>query len=96
MRGPYPYYGASGVIDSVNGFLFDGTYLLITEDGIPLSRSKDVAFLASGKFWLTTTHTCQGLGGGAATVSQSIRKLCEFTGIRYRDYAAQAYSGRVE
>ena len=51
MRGAYPYYGASGVIDWVNRYLFDGTYLLITEDGVPLSQSKDVAFLVSGKFW---------------------------------------------
>jgi type I restriction enzyme S subunit len=52
MRGPYLYYGASGVIDSVNGYLFDGTYLLITEDGNLLSRSSDIAFVARGKFWV--------------------------------------------
>ena len=63
MRGPYPYYGASGVIDSVNGFLFDGAYLLITEDGVTLSRSKDVAFLASGKFWVNNhAHVVKALG----------------------------------
>ena len=63
MRGPYPYYGASGVIDSVNRYLFDGTYLLITEDGVPLSQSKDIAFLASGKFWVNNhAHVVKTLG----------------------------------
>jgi hypothetical protein len=32
-RGPYPYYGASGIVDYVDGYLFDGLYLLIAEDG---------------------------------------------------------------
>ena len=63
MRGPYPYYGASGVIDWVNRYLFDGTYLLITEDGVPLSQSKDIAFLASGKFWVNNhAHVVKTLG----------------------------------
>ena len=63
MRGPYPYYGASGVIDWVNRYLFDGNYLLITEDGVPLSQSKDIAFLASGKFWVNNhAHVVKTLG----------------------------------
>ena len=63
MRGPYPYYGASGVIDSVDSYLFDGTYLLITEDGVPLSQSKGIAFLASGKFWVNNhAHVVKALG----------------------------------
>ena len=37
--GPYPYYGASGVVDRVDGFLFDGQYLLIAEDGEESSHS---------------------------------------------------------
>lgn len=49
----YDYYGASGVIDKVENFLFDGTYLLIAEDGANLiTRSKPLAFLAHGKFWV--------------------------------------------
>lgn len=31
--GPYPYYGASGIVDYVDGYIFDGEYLLIAEDG---------------------------------------------------------------
>jgi len=53
MQGPYPYYGASGIIDYVNGYLFDGTYLLVAEDGANLlSRTLPVAFQAHGRFWV--------------------------------------------
>jgi type I restriction enzyme, S subunit len=64
-QGPYPYYGASGVIDHVDDFLFDGEYLLIAEDGANLlSRSTPIAFQASGKFWVNNhAHIVQTLGG---------------------------------
>jgi type I restriction enzyme S subunit len=52
-HGDYPYYGASGIIDYIDGFLFDGTYLLVAEDGMNLvTRSKPVAIVASGQFWV--------------------------------------------
>jgi type I restriction enzyme S subunit len=52
-RGPYPYYGASGVVDHVDGYLFDGEYLLIAEDGENLrTRNTPIAFLVHGKFWV--------------------------------------------
>jgi type I restriction enzyme S subunit len=52
-QGTYPYYGASRIIDSVDDFLFDGTYLLIAEDGANLlSRSTPIAFKATGRFWV--------------------------------------------
>ena len=49
----YDYYGASGVIDKVDSYLFDETLLLIGEDGANLlSRSTPIAFLAYGKYWV--------------------------------------------
>ncbi|WP_237480594.1 restriction endonuclease subunit S [Lichenibacterium dinghuense] len=52
-RGTYPYYGASGIIDSIDDFLFDGEYVLIGEDGANLlSRSTPIAFLAKDRFWV--------------------------------------------
>lgn len=49
----YPYYGATGVIDFVDDYIFDGVFLLIGEDGANLlSRSKDNAFIANGKIWV--------------------------------------------
>lgn len=53
MHGKYPYYGASGIIDYVDDFLFDGEKLLIGEDGANLlARSSPLAFIARGKFWV--------------------------------------------
>ena len=49
----YDYYGAAGVIDKVENYLFDERLLLIGEDGANLlSRSKDNAFFAEGKYWV--------------------------------------------
>jgi type I restriction enzyme S subunit len=53
VSGTYPYYGASGVIDYVDDYLFEGQRLLVAEDGANLlARSSPVAFLANGKFWV--------------------------------------------
>jgi type I restriction enzyme S subunit len=51
--GPFPYYGASGIVDYVNEFIFDGNYLLIAEDGENLrTRNTPIAFMAVGRFWV--------------------------------------------
>jgi type I restriction enzyme S subunit len=52
-QGPFPYYGASGIIDSLDDYLFDGEYLLVSEDGANLlARKYPIAFIATGKFWV--------------------------------------------
>lgn len=52
-QGSYRYYGAQGVIDYINDYIFDGTYLLIAEDGENLkSKKQNVAQMAKGKFWV--------------------------------------------
>ncbi len=49
----YDYYGASGVIDKVDDYLFDKPLLLIGEDGANLvARSTPIAFIARGKYWV--------------------------------------------
>ena len=60
--GPYPYYGASGIVDRVDGYLFDGEYLLVGEDGENLrTRQTPVAFIATGKFWVNNhAHIVRG------------------------------------
>lgn len=60
--GPYPYYGASGVVDHIDQFLFDGEYLLIAEDGENLrTRNTPVAFIANGQFWVNNhAHVVRG------------------------------------
>ena len=52
-RGEYPYYGAQGIIDCIDDYIFDGEYLLIAEDGNNLKeRKENVAQIAKGKFWV--------------------------------------------
>ncbi len=52
-EGPFPYYGASGVVDHVTDFIFDEDILLISEDGANLlARSTPIAFAVSGKCWV--------------------------------------------
>ncbi|MEG5043226.1 restriction endonuclease subunit S [Microcoleus sp. B4-C1] len=49
----FPYYGASGIIDKIDGFTHEGINLLIGEDGANLiSRSTPIAFVADGKYWV--------------------------------------------
>ncbi|MEH3041317.1 MAG: restriction endonuclease subunit S [Sphingomonas paucimobilis] len=52
-KGEYDYYGASGVIDKIDRFLFEEPLLLIGEDGANLiNRSTPIAFVARGKYWV--------------------------------------------
>ena len=62
MQGEYPYYGAAKVLDHINGYLFDGQYLLIGEDGSVVTEDgKPVLQLVTGKFWVNNhTHVVQG------------------------------------
>jgi len=51
--GIYPYYGASGIVDYVSDYLFNGDYLLVSEDGANLiARNTPIAFSVSGKVWV--------------------------------------------
>ena len=53
IAGKYPYYGASGIVDYVDDYIFDGDYLLISEDGANLlARSTPIAFSIAGKNWV--------------------------------------------
>lgn len=52
-KGIYPYYGAQGIIDYIDGYIFDGEYLLIAEDGENLkSKKQNIAQIAKGKYWV--------------------------------------------
>ena len=62
MQGEYPYYGAAKILDHINGYLFDGRYLLIAEDGSVITEDgKPVLQLVTGKFWVNNhAHVVQG------------------------------------
>ena len=52
-QGEYPYWGANGVVDSIDEYLFDEPLVLIGEDGAPFfDSSKPVAFFVTGKIWV--------------------------------------------
>ena len=49
----YPYYGAQGIIDYVDDYIFDGEYVLVAEDGNNLKSLKEnIAIWVQGKFWV--------------------------------------------
>ena len=52
-KGKYPYYGASGIIDYIDDYIFDDELILMGEDGANIiTRSSRLVFLAKGKFWV--------------------------------------------
>ena len=50
--GQYPYYGAMGIQDYVDSFIFDGDYLLVGEDGAKWGANDKSAFQVHGKCWV--------------------------------------------
>ena len=50
--GPYPYYGASGIIDYIDDYIFDERLLLIGEDGAKWGPFEKTAFIVEGKYWV--------------------------------------------
>jgi type I restriction enzyme S subunit len=78
--GPFPYYGASGVIDYINDYIFDGNFVLLGEDGENLvSRELPLAFIASGQFWVNNhAHVLKPL------LTTDIRYLVEI--LEFQNY----------
>ena len=54
QKGEYPYYGANGIQDYIDSYIFDGEFILLAEDGGNFNdfQSKATAKYASGKFWV--------------------------------------------
>ena len=53
IKGKYPYYGASGIIDYINDYLFDENLVLLSEDGANIiDRNYPICFIATGKYWV--------------------------------------------
>lgn len=52
-QGSFPYYGASGIIDSIDEYIFDEDLVLVSEDGANLvNRATPIAFVARGRYWV--------------------------------------------
>lgn len=71
-KGKYRYYGAQGVIDWIDDYLFDGEYLLVAEDGENLlSKNQPIAYLVQGQFWVNNhSHILQ------SNQNSDIRYIC--------------------
>lgn len=66
MQGQFPYYGAVSVVDYVNDYLFDGEYVLLSEDGVKVVDENGHPTLqhVKGKFWLNNhAHILKGRAG---------------------------------
>ena len=76
--GRFPYYGAQGIIDWVDDYIFDGRFLLIAEDGENLrSRKQPIAYMADGQFWVNNhAHIVKARSGVAD--DDFLRALIEF------------------
>lgn len=82
-KGEFPYYGATGIIDYIDDYIFDGEYILIGEDGAPFfERNKDVAFVAKGKFWVNNhAHILETVNGYNPQIIKHLLNI-----VDYREY----------
>ena len=64
-KGRYPYYGATGVLDFVDDFIFSGEYVLIAEDGTVIdTKGYPIVQLVMGDFWVNNhAHILQAKNG---------------------------------
>jgi type I restriction enzyme S subunit len=63
VSGPYPYYGASGIVDYVADFIFYERLVLVGEDGAKWGAFEKTAFIAKGKYWVNNhAHVLKSLG----------------------------------
>ena len=63
-KGPYPYCGATGIIDYIDDYIFDGEYVLLAEDGGYYGPFEPSAYIMSGKFWVNNhAHIFRAMTG---------------------------------
>ncbi len=83
MRGDIPYYGASGIVDYVNQYLFDEELILLGEDGENiLSRVVPLAFKISGKAWVNNhAHVLRPREGFDIDVLSAYLESLDYSGL---------------
>ncbi|MCT3395950.1 hypothetical protein G8J22_00369 [Lentilactobacillus hilgardii] len=78
QAGKYPYYGATGIVDYVKDYIFEGTYLLLAEDGANiLDRTHPISYVVNGRFWVNNhAHTFQSSQGTDLTfLAESLERI---------------------
>ncbi len=77
----FPYYGATGQVDVIDGYLFDGEHVLLGEDGAPfLDPVRDKAYVVDGKFWVNNHAHILKAHGSNKCLSHYLNS------IRYEDH----------
>lgn len=79
--GPFRYYGATGIVDYVDDFLFDGRFVLVGEDGTVVSdHDSPVVQYVWGKFWVN--NHAHVLTGASGISTEYLRLLLDTINIR--------------
>lgn len=82
-KGKYPYYGATSIMDYVDDYLFDGTFLLMGEDGSVVNE-QGYPFLqyVTGKFWANNhAHIMQGKNGFSTEMLYCMMKMTNISNL---------------
>ena len=88
-QGEYPYYGASGIIDSIDDYIFDEPLILLGEDGANIiNRSSPLCFIATGKYWVNNhAHVMRPHKGQNIRFLRELLESLDYT--RYNTGTAQ-------
>lgn len=84
MQRIYPYYGATTIVDYVDGYIFDGTYILISEDGANVvdKQGHPLIQYTYGKFWVNNhAHIVKGNNGFSEALLFTILKTLNMQSI---------------
>lgn len=84
MERNYPYYGAASIVDYVENYIFDGTYILISEDGANVvdKEGHPLTQYAYGKFWANNhAHIVQGINGFSEALLFALLKTLNIQSI---------------
>lgn len=84
MERNYPYYGATSIVDYVENYIFDGTYILISEDGANVvdKEGHPLTQYAYGKFWANNhAHIVQGINGFSEALLFALLKTLNIQSI---------------
>jgi type I restriction enzyme S subunit len=78
--GPFPYCGANGIIDYIDGYTHDGEFVLLAEDGGFFGRFEKSAYIMRGKFWANNhVHVLKAIKG--TIISEFLMYYLNFTDL---------------
>lgn len=96
----YPYYGASGIVDTIDDYIFDGRRILIGEDGANLVlRNLPLVYVAEGKYWVNNhahiLEPLENLDFGYAAHQLELIDLTNYITGSAQPKLSQANLGRI-